>query len=94
MFSTTLRIPDELAAFLQEAARAQSLSVNAYLTRLVEERREEDRSHRLARDWAAYASDPAAQDVDYAAPAQADSAAERSMPYGAASRRKTSGKRK
>jgi len=82
MFSTTLRIADELGAFLQEAAREQSLSVNAYLTRLLEERRAETRRQRLAKDWADYAADPAAQEVEYALPAQADIAAEPQDPYG------------
>ncbi len=81
MFTTTLRLPDDLAAFLQEAARSQGLSVNAYLARLVEHRREEDRRGRLARDWTLYAQDTAAQDVDYALEAQRSLAAETPQPY-------------
>ncbi|WP_306600219.1 hypothetical protein [Geothrix sp. 21YS21S-2] len=81
MFSTTLRLPDELAAFLQEAARSQGLSVNAYLARLVEERREGDRRSRLARDWALYAGETAAQDVEYAFDPQVSLAAETPLPY-------------
>ena len=81
MISTTLRLPDDLAAFLQQDARSQDLSVNAYLTRLLEERRLEAGRRRLAADWAAYAAEPGAQDVEYAAPAQADLAAEPEVPY-------------
>jgi len=81
MYSTTLRLPDELAAFLQEAARNQGLSVNAYLARLVEDRREGDRRGRLARDWVLYAGDAAAQDVDYAFEPQVSLAAETPLPY-------------
>ncbi len=81
MFSTTLRLPDDLAAFLQDAARSQGLSVNAYLARLVEHRREEDRRAQLARDWALYAQDTAAQDVEYAFEAQRSLAAETPLPY-------------
>jgi len=36
MFSTTLRIPDDLAAFLQQAAKAEAMSVNAFLADLLE----------------------------------------------------------
>ena len=84
MFSTTLRLADELAVFLQEAAKARSQSVNAYLTGLLEERRAEDRRRRLAMDWAAYAADPSAQDVDYALEAQAELVAEPRVAFGAA----------
>lgn len=81
MFSTTLRLPDDLAAFLQDAARSQGLSVNAYLARLLEGRREEDRRSRLARDWAIYAGDAAAQNVEYALEPQVSLVAETPLPY-------------
>jgi hypothetical protein len=80
MFTTTLRISDELASFLQEAAKRQALSINAFLTRVLEARLEEERRQRLARDWALYAQDPSAQDVDFALPAQAELAAEPRLP--------------
>jgi len=82
MFSTTLRIPDPLASFLQEEAKAHNLSVNAYLTRLLEADREEGRRRRLAQDWVAYAADLSDQDVAYALPAQAAIAAEPYVPFG------------
>ena len=89
MFSTTLRIPDDLGAFLQEAAREQSLSVNACLARLLENWREAERRRRLARDWAEYAADDAAQVIEYAFPAQADLVAEPpATPYRSTPRRK------
>lgn len=88
MFSTTLRIPDELGAFLQEAAQRHSQSVNAYVTNLLAELQAAERRCRLAADWAAYAAETTAQDVEYAAPAQAELAAERGIPYQAPSRRK------
>ena len=80
MFSTTLRIGDDLAAFLQQAARAEALSVNAYLAGLLERERQAARLRRLARDWEAYAADGDAQDVDYAFEAQAGVAAEEVTP--------------
>jgi len=43
---------------------------------LLEDWREEERRRRLARDWAAYAAEPAAQEVEYAWPAQAELVAE------------------
>ena len=76
MFSTTLRIPDDLAAYLQEAAKGASLSVNAWLAQLLERERAEARRQRLAQDWAAYAADGSAQDVEYALPAQGELVAE------------------
>jgi hypothetical protein len=81
MFSTTLRITDELAAFLQQAAQAEAMSVNAFLARLLERERRAERMHRLAKDWAAYAADGDAQDVEYAFSAQAEVAAEEPVPY-------------
>ena len=102
MFTTTLRIPDELAAFLQETAKDSSMSVNAFLAQLLEKERAEARRRRLANDWAAYAADEAAQDVSYAFAAQAECVAEPpGVPYGvvkpprkAASPRKGRGKAK
>lgn len=82
MFSTTLRIPDDLAAYLQEEAKAESLSVNALLSRLIQEHREGARRRRLAAEWAAYAADDQAQDVAFALDAQADLAAEPEAPFG------------
>ena len=84
MFSTTLRISDDLACFLQQAAKAEALSVNAFLASLLERERRNQRKLRLARDWAAYAADGDAQDVDYALAAQAEIAAEEPVPYRAA----------
>lgn len=81
MFSTTLRINDELATFLQEAAKNEALSVNAYLAGLLERERRAARQRRLAADWAAYAAESEAQDVGYALGAQADIAAEEPLPY-------------
>ena len=94
MLSTTLRINDELGAFLQEAARDQDLSVNAFLIQLLEEKRAEARRRRLAEDWAAYAADPAAQDVAYAWPAQAGLVAEPDHPFGGGRVRKPAGKKR
>ena len=90
MFSTTLRIPDDLAAFLQQAARAEAMSVNAWLAGLLERERQAERRRRLARDWEAYAAEAAAQDVDYALEAQGQLAAEAPVPYRAG--RKAKGK--
>ena len=87
MYSTTLRLDDDLARFLQDEARTQELSVNALLAELVREAREARARHRLAQDWAAYAQDAGAQDVSYALPAQAEVAAEpRARPYRARKR--------
>jgi hypothetical protein len=90
MFSTTLRIGDDLAAFLRQAARAEALSVNAYLAGLLERERQAARLRRLARDWEAYAGDGDDQDVEYAFAAQARVAAEEAIPY----RAERKGKRK
>jgi len=87
MFSTTLRITDDLAAFLRQAAEAEALSVNAYLAKLLERERQAERKRRLARDWAAYAADGSAQDVEYALGAQAELAAEDPVPYRAKARK-------
>ena len=76
MYSTTLRLDDDLAQFLQNEARAQELSVNALLAELVRQAREARCRRRLAQDWATYAQDAAAQEVAYALSAQAEMAAE------------------
>lgn len=89
MFSTTLRTDDDLGRFLQEAARQQALSVNAFLTELIARARADAARKRLASDWAAYAQDAVAQDVSYALSAQAELAAEaEARPYRAARRAK------
>ena len=82
MYSTTLRLDEDLARFLQEEARSQDLSVNALLAQLVSQAKEARSRKRLARDWAAYAQDAEAQDVAYALASQAEVAAEpRARPY-------------
>ncbi|MDR3670964.1 MAG: hypothetical protein P4L36_08970 [Holophaga sp.] len=81
MFSTTLRITDDLAAFLQHEAQAEALSVNAFLSRLLERERQAARLRRLAKDWETYAADGDAQDVEYARAAQMELAAEEPVPY-------------
>ena len=81
MFSTTLRISDDLAVFLQQAAKAEAMSVNAFLAGLLERERQNARKQRLARDWAAYAADGDAQDVEYAFAVQAKVAAEATYSY-------------
>ena len=81
MFSTTLRIPDDLAVFLQQAARADAVSVNAFLAGLLERERRAARKRQLAKDWEAYAAEGNAQDVEWALPAQAEIAAEEPIPY-------------
>jgi hypothetical protein len=81
MFSTTLRIPDDLAVFLQQAAKAEAMSVNAFLAGLLERERQRARKARFAKDWADYAADGDAQDVEYAFAVQAKIAAEEAYPY-------------
>lgn len=82
MYSTTLRLDDDLALFLQEEAQARELSVNALLAQLVHQARTARARKRLARDWAAYAQDAEAQDVAYALPAQVEAVAEpNTKPY-------------
>ena len=94
MFSTTLRITDDLAVFLQQAAQAEAMSVNAFLTRLLERESRAERLRRLARDWEAYAADGEAQDVEYAFTAQAGAAAEEVVPHRAERGPGGQGKRK
>lgn len=81
MLSTTLRLPDDLAGFLEAQAKAEAISINAWVTRVLEAERERLRKQQLARDWAAYAADATLQDVAYALPAQGEVAAESSVPH-------------
>lgn len=76
MYSTTLRLDDDLAAFLRRAAEAHALSVNGWLTELLRREQAAEARRRLAKDWAAYGKDAQAQDVSYAFAAQAEVAAE------------------
>ncbi|WP_306591521.1 toxin-antitoxin system HicB family antitoxin [Geothrix sp. 21YS21S-4] len=76
MFTTTLRLDDDLGRFLREAADAQDMSVNGWVADLLRREQAAAARRRLAADWAAYGKDEAAQDVDYAFSAQADVAAE------------------
>jgi len=95
MFSTTLRIPDDLAAFLQQAARAEAMSVNAFLAGLLERERRAARMRRLAMDWEAYATEGGnAQDVEWGLAAQAQVAAEDPVPYRAGPKPATGAKGK
>jgi predicted short-subunit dehydrogenase-like oxidoreductase (DUF2520 family) len=87
MFSTTLRISDDLAAFLQQAAKAEAMSVNAFLARLLERERQAARKRRLAEDWQAYGAEGQLQDVAYALEAQSEIAAETPQPYRTGARR-------
>ena len=76
MYSTTLRLDEDLARFLQDEAGSREMSVNALLAELVRQARTARSRRQLAQDWAAYAQDDEAQDVAYALPAQAEVAAE------------------
>ncbi|MBS1785428.1 MAG: ribbon-helix-helix protein, CopG family [Acidobacteria bacterium] len=88
MYSTTLRLDDDLARFLQEEAKVRELSVNALLAQIIHQAKEARARKRLARDWAAYAQDDAAQDVSYALPAQIEAVAEaKPKPYRAPKKR-------
>ncbi len=75
MYSTTLRLDDELAHFLQSEAKVRDLSVNALLADLIHQAQVARARRRLAKDWAAYAQDDAAQNVSYALPAQIEAVA-------------------
>ena len=75
-FTTTLRLDDDLGRFLREEAEAQSLSANGWLTELVRREQAEAARRRLAADWAAYAQDDEAQEVDFAWPALTEAAEE------------------
>ena len=76
MFSTTLRLDDDLAAFLRKAAEAHALSANGWLVALLRREQAAEARKRLAADWAAYGQDAEAQEVSYAFTAQAEVAAE------------------
>ncbi len=76
MFSTTLRLDDDLGRFLREVAEAHALSVNGWLAELLRREQAAVVRRRLATDWAAYGQDAEAQDVGYAFAAQAEVAAE------------------
>jgi hypothetical protein len=79
MFSTTLRIDDDLGRYLAEVAKSQALSVNAFLAQLLERERREAHRRRLAKDWAVYGQE--GEDVDYALAAQLEAVAEKSRAY-------------
>jgi hypothetical protein len=79
MFATTLRITDELGSILQDLARFEGLSVNAFLARLIEQEREARRRRRLGEDWAAYARE--GLDAAFALEAQAERVSEVPIPY-------------
>lgn len=76
MFSTTLRLDDDLGRFLREAAETQAVSVNGWLVELLRREQAAAVRRKLAADWAAYGKDAEAQDVAYAFEAQAELAAE------------------
>jgi predicted HicB family RNase H-like nuclease len=76
MFSTTLRLDDDLGRFLREAAEAYALSVNGWLAELLRREQAAAARRKLAADWAAYGKDEEAQSVAYAFEAQAEVAAE------------------
>ena len=76
MFSTTLRLDDDLGRFLREVAGDQAMSVNGWLVELLRREQAAAARRKLAADWAAYGKDVEAQDVAYAFPAQAEVAAE------------------
>lgn len=75
MFSTTLRLDDDLATFLRKAAEAHALSVNGWLTELLRREQAAAARRKLAADWASYGQDAEAQDVRYAFATQAEVAA-------------------
>lgn len=76
MFSTTLRLDDDLGRFLREVAEAHAMSVNGWLAELLRREQATAARRRLAADWAAYGKDDEAQSVAYAFEAQAEVAAE------------------
>jgi hypothetical protein len=76
MFSTTLRLDDDLGNFLRAVAEAHALSVNGWLVELLKREQAAAARRKLAADWAAYGQDDEAQDVTYAFAAQAEVAAE------------------
>lgn len=76
MFSTTLRLDDDLGRFLREVAEAHAMSVNGWLAELVRREQALAARRKLAADWEAYGKDGEAQDTTYAFAAQAEVAAE------------------
>ncbi len=76
MFSTTLRLDDDLASFLRVAAEAEDQSVNGWLVELLRREQVAMARRKLATDWVAYAKDAEAQNVAYAFRAQAEVAVE------------------
>lgn len=76
MFSTTLRLDDDLGRFLREAAEAHAMSVNGWLAELLRREQVATARRKLAADWASYGKDAEAQDVTYAFTTQAEVAAE------------------
>jgi hypothetical protein len=76
MFSTTLRLDDDLASFLRAVAEAHALSVNGWLVELLRREQVAASRRKLAADWAAYGQNTEAQDVAYAFKAQAEVAAD------------------
>lgn len=76
MFSTTLRLDDDLGRFLREVAEAQAMSVNGWLAELLRREQVAAARRKFAADWLAYAKDEGAQEVGYAFDAQAEVAAE------------------
>lgn len=72
MFSTTLRLDDDLATFLREVAEAHAMSVNGWLVELLRREQAAATRRKLAADWAAYGQDAEAQDVAYAFKAQSE----------------------
>ncbi len=76
MFSTTLRLDDDLGRFLREVADAHAMSVNGWLAELLRREQVAAARRRLAADWVAYGKDEEAQMVAYAFEAQAEVAAE------------------
>ena len=76
MFSTTLRLDDDLGHFLRQVAEAQAMSVNGWLAEMVRREQVAVARRRLASDWATYAQDGEAQEVEYAFAAQAQAVAE------------------
>lgn len=76
MFSTTLRLDDDLGRFLREVAEAHAMSVNGWLAELLRREQAAAARRKLAADWASYGKDEEAQSVIYAFEAQAEVAAE------------------
>ena len=76
MFSTTLRLDDDLGRFLRAAAEAHAMSVNGWVAELLRREQVAMARQKVASDWAAYGKDAEAQDVAYASTAQAEVAAE------------------